>query len=588
MLEFPFSTLRQGQLKIISEVENCLNNNGKLMIHAPTGLGKTAAVIYGVLKSCMEKDTRILFLTSKHTHQAIVYETMRRMNAKSSEKITFCGINGKRSMCLFENNVEPQLFMEFCRSVREQGICDFYRNTFTKEKELKANAFNTLASDISDPESIMHASASNMVCPYEISLLHAKRSKLIVANYAHVFSPEIAQSFLTKAYIDAKNTVLVVDEAHSLPSRLLDINSFSISSRTLERARKEIAEYGDRELAFRIGRLIEGSSGVKTESKAEISSLFEEGDVTRLEDIIKKNEKGYNIPASFSLRRFVERALGLDENKIECVVNDDGHIKLNVSNLDYSSNSREAMEMFKSSILISGTFKPMDMFANLLGIPEARKVEIDSGFSLKNRLFLAETDLTSKFTLREKQFPLIAERCDELLSDFNHNAIFFFPSYGFMHRVFDGIKNRDNLILETPEMTREQKLAVIEKLSLTHSKLFAVIGGNFSESVGIKNNSVKLIVIVGMPLEPPSLRLRALQDFYQSKFGNGFEYAQVLPAMMKVMQAAGRAVRSEKDKAAILMIDSRFEEGLFKKYLPDDVVSVCGSPIVEIKSFGLD
>ena len=147
-----------------------------------------------------------------------------------------------------------------------------------------------------------------------------------------------------------------------------------------------------------------------------------------------------------------------------------------------------------------------------------------------------------------------------------------------------GINGR--VIKEEQKMERERKNEIMEKLSLSSSVLFAVMNGNFSESIGIKNNMVKLIGIVGVPFEPPSIKLRAMQIYYDKKMGSGFEYAQVLPTMIKVMQAAGRGIRSKNDKCAIVLMDSRYDTPIFKKYLPNDIIAVDSDPISVLREKG--
>ncbi|MCW1294604.1 MAG: DEAD/DEAH box helicase family protein, partial [Candidatus Parvarchaeum sp.] len=195
MISFPFKSMRSGQRDIADAVERTVKQRGKLIIQASTGMGKTAAVLYGAVKAAKENNLKVLFLTAKHTHQNIVYDTMKRINDSSSEKISFAGINGKRSMCLFENSVEPSLFIEFCRAVREQNMCDFYSNTFTKSKDVKPAVIEALSANISDPKSVMETAREFELCPYELSLLNAKQSTVVVANYSHAFDPSIALGF---------------------------------------------------------------------------------------------------------------------------------------------------------------------------------------------------------------------------------------------------------------------------------------------------------------------------------------------------------------------------------------------------------
>ncbi len=590
MVAFPFAELRPGQKEIMRSTESAVKNGDKLMLHAATGMGKTAPVLYGALKAAKEKSQRVVFLTAKHTHQNIVYDTLRRMNSVSSEEIVFTGINGKRSMCLFENNAEPSVFIELCRALREQDMCKFYSNTFSKSKDVKARANQALNSGISDPASIIEAGRRFEVCPYEISLLNAKKSTVIIANYSHIFDQDIAPSFMAKTGIDPKNTVLIVDEAHNLHGKIMDMNSFSISARTLEKAYNEAALAGASSLAGKISELISKSRGIKKEMVLEMQESFTPSDTILMDAIIKQNESSnsYNIPAMFTLKKFASFLLKVDESYLQYASVDKDRVKLNVIALDPSDYSKKTIESFASVILMSGTFKPMDVFADLLGIPDAKKIAIEDGDLNNNRLIINETDLTSKFSFRLHQFELIANRIDDLLENFKHNTIIFFTSYYFMESVFGFLKNKDSVVSEKPNMSREDKVSLIHEISKPHRCLFAVIGGSFSESIGIKNNIIKMIVIVGIPFEPPSIKLKALQNYYEKKFSNGFEYAQVLPAMIKTMQAAGRAIRSFNDKAVILLLDSRFDSRVFRKFLPEGVETVNGSPIELISRNGFD
>lgn len=588
MFSFPFSELRPGQEKIIDAVETAITSRQKLMLHAATGMGKTAPVLYAALKAARENGFRVVFLTAKHTHQNIVYETLRKINASSPDKVLFTGINGKRSMCLFDNNVEPSLFIEFCKAVREQGLCDFYRNTFSKTKEIKPKAVEALGEELSDPESIMEAGRKFEVCPYEISLLNARRSDMIVANYSHIFDPDIAPSFLAKVDLDPKKTVIIVDEAHNLHNRIIDMNSFSISMRTLERAYNEATLASESEIATKIDSIIAKIRGIENESEINLTEIFSDSDQAKIDAIIKHNEKGYNIPASFTLGKFVNFLLKADRSYLQYASKESDHIKINLFALDPANYARQVISSFASAIFISGTFKPLDMFSNLLGIPDAKKIVVEDKNNLDNRLIINEIDLTSKFSNRALQFKLIAERIDDLLENFKHNMIIFFPSYSFMESIFALIKENKKVLKERPKLEREEKQKIIYELSKPDKCLFAVMGGNFAESIGIKNNVIRLIAIVGVPFEPPSIKLKAIQAYYQTKFSNGFEYAQVLPSMIKTLQAAGRGIRSSKDKAVILLIDSRFYSDTFRKYLPEDVHTINGSPTKLIDESGFN
>ena len=577
--------MRHGQDKIADSVSSAIKRGSKLMIHAPTGMGKTAAVLYGALNETYGRGIKVVFLTAKHTHQNIVYDTLHRMNSSSAE-IKFAGINGKRSMCLFENNVEPAVFTEFCKAVREQGMCNFYKNTFSKNREMKPAVIDALNEGVGDPLSVMAVSEKYELCPYEVSLLNAKKANVIIANYSHIFDPDIASSFISKAGIDPKKSVLIVDEAHNLPSKISEMNSFSISLRTLERSFSEAVASGYSDLARKVDSIISEMRQVSNEKTVDFTEVFDEKDLEAVESVIEQNEKGYNVPASFTLKKLISILSKADDSYIQYISSDKEHKKMNVFALDPSVYAKQTADSFGSAVFISGTFQPIDMFANLLGIRDAEKLVLGEKELMKNRLMINEIDVTSKFTVRSANYRLTAERIDELLEDFRHNMIVFFPSYNYMEEVHRLLRNKSNVIKEKPNLSREEKSSLLSELSLPGKSMFAVIGGNFSESIGIRNNIIRLVAIVGIPFEPPSVRLAATQDYYEKKSMNGFEYAQVLPSMIKTLQAAGRAIRSSRDKAVILLMDSRYSNTMIRKYLPEGVIEANGSPMKVISEKG--
>ncbi|MGC8682145.1 MAG: ATP-dependent DNA helicase [Candidatus Acidifodinimicrobium sp.] len=586
MFSFPFKEMRPGQKEIISQVIETVDSGSKLMINASTGLGKTVAVMLGALEASKKAGKRILVLTSKHTHQKIFYDTIKSINLASNTNVKFVGVNGKQSMCLLDNDVDSSIFSEFCRVVREQGACRFYSNTYSKDRSLKPSALNALQFDVSNPSDCIENSRTFEVCPYEISMVYGKSADVVIANYSHAFNEDISNSFFSKLNISPKDTTLIIDEAHNLHSKIQDINSTSISLRTLERAHEEIAKYGSAELAKKVKSIIESIKNVKGEEAVDFSDLFSAEDIDAIDEIIEAGESRSSIPPSFTLKRVVQLLLSSDESYLQYASRENDRVRLNIYSLDPSGRASEVISKFGSSILMSGTFKPMDVFADLLGVQDARKLDISDTFVDKNRLIINDTSVTSKFSHRDEQISTIAGNIRKLLSGVNGSSIIFFPSYDFMNKVAPLLGDLKSVVMEKQKMTREEKESILHRLKNKSSVLLSVIGGNFSESIGIENNSVKLIVVVGVPFEPPSVRLKALQNYYQAKFGRGFEYAQVLPSMIKAMQAAGRGIRSEKDRCTIILMDYRFS--MFRKYLPSSTKFSNGNIVESIRSGALE
>lgn len=570
MLKFPFEDLRPGQSRIINAVEEAIREQKQLMIQAPTGFGKTVAILFGALKEIENSDKRILFLTAKRMHQNVVYDTIEKISRKSGKIINYAGINGKNTMCLLDNKIEPDIFNDFCRTMREKNLCDFYSRTYKSGKTTEL-AEMAIRSNVSKPENAIEIGRKFGVCPYEISMQNAKSSKVIIANYFHVFNPAISYAFFTKLNLKPEETILIIDEAHNLPSKIIDTNSASISINRLEKAYQEVSLF-DEQLSRKVKELILAAKSIEDAAPLDIKNLFDKEDLVELEDIIEKQENLTKIPFSLSLRKLIITALNADESYLQYGSKEDGKIKVNVVSLDPSNVANNTIRQFYSTILFSGTLKPMDMFANLLGIPECKKIELDNYFPIKNRLIINDISTTSKFSSREESSWVIAEKLERIIKNFKYSLIVFFPSYEFMNSVLSKIGNKSKIIVEKQHMTRNEQLQLLSELYESDKALFCVIGGNFGESVDIRNEHVKMAIIVGVPFEPPSIRLKALQNYYQNKFKNGFEYAQVLPTMIKTMQAAGRILRSEKDRAIIVLMDYRFSSKILNKYLPSDTI----------------
>ncbi|MBW2998784.1 DEAD/DEAH box helicase family protein, partial [Candidatus Woesearchaeota archaeon] len=234
---FPFESIRFIQDDLIKEVQHAVNNRENIIVHAPTGLGKTISAIGPALVKAEKEELTIFFLTSRHTQHKIAIDTIKAIKREFNLKIPVIDIIGKQHMCLVKGTklLAPGEFAEFCRKTKEDKNCKFFNN-IKEDGKLTLLAKKSLE-DIEDESPLevdqcINICKENSVCPYEISLLLAKKAKVIIGDYYYLFHPSIMNNFLNKIGKDIDECIVIVDEAHNLPDRIRNLMSVTISEAT--------------------------------------------------------------------------------------------------------------------------------------------------------------------------------------------------------------------------------------------------------------------------------------------------------------------------------------------------------------------
>ena len=234
-----------------------------------------------------------------------------------------------------------------------------------------------------------------------------------------------------------------------------------------------------------------------------------------------------------------------------------------------------------AAVLMSGTLCPPGMYADILGIPEERRMEriYESPFPKENRKILGLRGITTQYTRRDDaMYEDYAERLAALAGAVAGNVAAFFPSYKYMDDVaakLDGKLSGKDLIVESRSMSKRDRENVVRRLrdGKPSCLMLAVQGGGLSEGIDYEGNILSAIAVIGLPLAPPNLEVRALVGHFVSKFGEdrGNLYGYTAPAINKVVQSAGRLIRSEKDRGVIVLMDERFAQARYAKLLPPEM-----------------
>lgn len=620
---FPYETIRDVQGSLIKDLHIALEQKQHAIVHAPTGLGKSAASLSVALKFAIEKKLTVFFLTSRHTQHDIAVETLKEIQVRYDLNLQVVDLIGKKWMCPVPgtNTLATGEFNEYCKKVREDQKCSYYvksRKNHQLTTEAKA-IIGTLNSKIHHNREFVRIAANEGHCPYEIALERAKQAQVIVADYNYIFNQHLSESFLRKISKYLNECIVIVDEAHNLPARIRDGVSAKLTSAMIQRAIKEAQKYQYEETQSNLrildklfqgyhsellSKRTEGKDTERLSSKAELLVAIElskpyndmTSDLAYIGEAVQVLQKRSAIAG---IAAFLEEWKGPDEGFTRILrFNNSRHgrkewgVELSYQCLDPSVITANIIDNTYACIFMSGTLTPTGMYRDLLGVADPFEKEYPNPFPKKNSLNMIVPKTTTQYTKRtEQQFLQIGEECKKCVEAVPGNTIVFFPSYYLRDQVYKCIfdKVRKTIFLEQPEMAQQEKNELLEKFKQykeTGAVLLGVVGGNYAEGVDLPGDFLKGVIIVGLPLQQPDLETKELITYFDKKFKRGWDYGYILPAFNKALQSAGRCIRSETDAGVITFLDERYLWPQYKRCFPrDQEYLVTKEPSEEIRKF---
>lgn len=616
---FPYQKIRPEQENLVKEISSALERKKNLIVHAPTGLGKTVAALAPCLEFALKNNLTIFFLTSRHTQHAIAVETLKQIREKHDLTFTTSDLVGKKNMCLQDGvfDLRPGEFHEYCKKLREENRCQYYSNT-------KSGAKNTPKADVLiteikgygplHTEQINDKCREEEMCPYEIATSLAKDSSVVICDYSYIFDQRIRDSLFRRIQKSLGECIVVIDEAHNLPKRVIDSATQKLTTFILKRAVQECNKYSYTEMAVKLTSLMDSLvrivSKVKEERlipKDEFMDLVREINIldneTREKDgyealmnelegitafVVEKQQQAF----VGSVLSFLQSWKGKDFGYARILGVKDNRITLSYKCLDASLITKDVINSSYSTIAMSGTLTPTEMYRDLLGFENVEEKIFKSPFPDENKLSLIVPRTTTKFTQRsEEQFKQISDVVSDIVNLVPGNSLVLFPSYSIRDMVFKYFNetSKKTSLLEAPEMSKKDKIEMLERFksySGSGAVLLGASSGNFSEGVDLMGDLLKCVVIVGLPLQQPDLETQEAIKYYDSKFGKGWDYGYIFPAFNKVLQGAGRCIRSETDRGVIVFLDERYASPNYIRCFPEDMeLKIKPDYLGEIRSF---
>ncbi|MFN7991603.1 MAG: ATP-dependent DNA helicase [Candidatus Micrarchaeia archaeon] len=603
---FRHERVRPHQKDLMEDAYKALSDHKIFMAQAPTGLGKTDASISAALTYALEQKLTVFFLTPKISQHRIAIEAVNGIAAKNSLQVRAVDMIGRSHCCIDPSLLEldNESFQTACGRKRQKQHCMFYENArgYGRVGEARAeNRFRVMLEGYGSGRShneLVSLGAQKQCCPYEWLLKLAEISDVIVADYYHFMVPQIRDVFLMKTKKRIEDSVVIVDEAHNLAPRIRSSLSTGISSFLFARMSREMRHLGMDagpvpEQFNRWGADLLGNEKEKTVTMESFHSFigefglsFEDA-IDRLEETgLAFLEKTNKKSACLRLARFMSEWTGDEPGCIRIAKRKGENIFLSKKMLD-PSPATDVLNHTAGSILMSGTLLPLEMHRDVLGLDKERTVmrSYPSPFDSANVVNVITENLTTRYSRRDLEgYTAIANKLDAIISKTPGGSAIFFPSYEVMNNVLGLVLSR-NLHVQKPGM-RPADVRTLMKDFKRGGVLCGVQGGSLSEGVDFPEGEIKTVVIVGVALEEMGVESRALIDYFDEKFGRGWDYGYLYPGTIKALQAAGRARRKESDRVSIVYMDERFKWGKYNWILnKDERIFVTDRPEDAVEEF---
>lgn len=568
-LEFPFSDYRQGQRNFSVAVFRTIKEGKKIFAQAPTGVGKTISALFPAIKSLNYKNnTKIYYLTAKSSTKTIAYDTVKIMVEKGL-KLRTTVITAKEKICFMD---EAKCDPEYCPYAR--GYYD----------KLNVPLKNSIKSDcLYDRDYIENVGRIFEICPFEFSLDLAYMSDAVICDYNYYFDPRVALQ--RDDVFKNNNDILLIDEAHNLEDRTRSMYSPELIKEEFYAVYK-IMKAINKKISSSLSNLNKKFNEIKKSSDE--AFIFQEEPSDLINHIRKfamlaeefiNDKKNENIPDElvdiyFKSRFFIKISEIADDNF--CYYADFAGRKTMVKLflIDPSSVLKDILENAWSSVFFSATLTPLKYFRYILGGGEEDYIlKIKSPFKDINLKLMITEDISMKYAVRDLNIETASRYINEVIMQKSGNYMVFFPSYSFMEKTYEIYKelfDTSNIIFQKQGINEEEQKSITEKFkNETDVVLFTVVGGIFSEGIDLPLEKLIGSVIIGTGIPQISFERNIIKNFFDNKFSSGYDFAYKYPGFNKILQSAGRVIRTENDRGVVLLLDSRLCERTYLNLFPE-------------------
>jgi DNA excision repair protein ERCC-2 len=572
-MQFPYPSYRKGQRRLAVSVYKAIRDEKTLFVQAPTGIGKTISALFPAVKAIGEGIAeKIFYLTAKTITRQVAESACKDMS-DSGLRLKIATLTAKDKICFLEKReCNPE-------------ACKYAKGHYDRVNEALYNILRN--GDIFDRDAIERYAEENTLCPYELSLDIAEWCDCIIADYNYVFDPQV---YLRRFFASGQkhDYVFLIDEAHNLTDRAREMFSAGLAKSAFlqtrrlldkkDKLRKVLSNINSEMLAMRKECGTEEILKKPEPGSDFIKLLFVFA--AECEEWMKQHRGSENeeklLELYFEVLSFLKIFELYDERYITLIETDGTEVLARLFCLDPSKLLGERMSQGRASVLFSATLTPLEYFRNVLGgDPDSLVQRAPSPFPRENLCLLIYDRINTRYRNRENTLQEIADTIAATAGVKTGNYIAYFPSYAYMHAVYNVFRENYPDIrttIQSADMKEHEREEFLEQFCIGNGETlvgFCVLGGIFSEGIDLCGEKLIGAIIIGVGLPQISPVMDMIREYYDNKNGMGFAYAYMYPGMNKVLQAAGRVIRSEEDRGVVVLIDDRFTTKVYRDLMPE-------------------
>ena len=556
-LAFPYGDFRPGQRDMAVSVYNMVQAKETIFIQAPTGIGKTLAALFPAIKGIGEGMTEeIFYATGRSTQKTVAVETLAFLKTHGL-RIKSVELVAKEKACLNDSlDCRPEA-CPYAKGHYDRllgGILAIYDHE-----------------DIFDGDTIRAYSEKHTLCPFEFGLDLSNFAQIMVGDYNYIFHPKTYLERLMEDRDRTKATTLLIDESHNLIDRARDMYSAELSLRLIDDVTFKDKVVKREAKAFR--RVFQELTHTVPLPLADLPDVFHNA-LDDLEEAMAKvlarateepPEEWMNL--YFAILDWQNRNLYYNQRRFTYFVPENG--TLSILCLDPSQVLWERKNLFGGVVYFSATLSPMGYHKDILGGgEEAHHLMLPSPFDPDHLLVLHPPSVSTKYRDREKTLPLVQDYLRTFSERSEGNLIHFFPSYAYKDRILEGIEDPYRLDQERSMTERDRQDFIGRFFGDETVHGYAVMGGAFSEGIDLAGDALHGVSILTLSLPGLSPERELIKNRFNDMGKDGYAYAYLYPGITKVVQAAGRIIRTEKDRGQLLLLDDRFARKDIRALLP--------------------
>jgi len=612
-LRFPYPATRPHQQELIELIEKGLSSDRPVLAMAPTGIGKTVSALLPGLRESLSRNAQLFYATAKRTQNALAERTFDDILKASNipkGRLKAVTLRAKEKMC------PPGTLL--CHP----DLCPYLEGLFERTK--KSGVLRELTEGVSrvSPEEIYDAGEKHKLCPFELSLMIAKLSDLIIGDYNYVYDPAVAAEGVVGS--GGGRTLVIIDEAHNLVERAREYYSPFLDKRTLEKVLYDIeagaydprskehaqpllelgAVDSDPKLFEELGELIKVCLSIIGEARdrareapagfsggcapASLSAedwrlLSDEATRLLIEYILHNRRNRIYRPKDPVLTlcrtvRHIAELLAMKDDALVPYAAGDRAVQgegVGITCVNPAPWLARRHEAALGTAGMSATLMPLDYYSDVLGFSAQAPItaSVASPFPPENRKVLIIPTVDTTYRRRGRCYGEIARHIETVFGARRGNHIAFFPSFAFLEQVRSRLTLPERtLLIQKGEMDEPARAAVLDTLRAGGPPrlLLAVMGGVFAEGVDLPGEALVGAIVAGPGLPPIGFERDAMRAYFDERNERGFAYSMLYPGMRRVIQSAGRVIRTMEDKGVIVLLCRRFAEEQYARCLPPD------------------